>query len=50
MRTFPSPAPIFALDRIWVRPPAILLCTEVHKTPRSRKASDHLPLKAVVEW
>ena len=50
VRTFPSPFPIFALDRIWVRPAATLLRMEVHKTPRSRKASDHLPLKATVEW
>lgn len=50
LRTFPSAVPIFALDRIWVRPPATLLRMEVHKTPRSRQASDHLPLKAAVEW
>jgi endonuclease/exonuclease/phosphatase family metal-dependent hydrolase len=47
--TFPSIFPIFALDRIWVRPPRTLIRLQVHHTPLARKASDHLPLKATLE-
>lgn len=50
LRTFPSPFPVFALDRIWVRPAATVMHMEVHKTELSLKASDHLPLKAMIEW
>jgi endonuclease/exonuclease/phosphatase family metal-dependent hydrolase len=50
LRTFPSRFPVFALDRIWVRPAAPLLRVTVHKTRLSLMASDHLPLKATVEW
>jgi endonuclease/exonuclease/phosphatase family metal-dependent hydrolase len=50
LRTFPSRFPVFALDRIWVRPAATVMHMSVHKTALSLKASDHLPLKAVVEW
>ncbi len=45
-RTFPSRWPVFALDRIWIRPRHRLVHVEVHKTPLSRVASDHLPLIA----
>lgn len=45
-RTFPARWPMFALDRIWVRPRAALQRLEVHDTPLARLASDHLPLKA----
>lgn len=48
--TFPSFCPVFALDRIWVRPAGTLACLEVHNTRLARKASDHLPLKAIIEW
>lgn len=48
--TFPAFSPVLALDRIWVRPPATLLHMEVHRTKLSSRASDHLPLRAVVEW
>ncbi len=44
--TFPSGFPIFALDRMWVKPRGLLSNIEVHSTPLARKASDHLPLKA----
>ncbi|MGH7231383.1 MAG: endonuclease/exonuclease/phosphatase family protein [Nitrospiraceae bacterium] len=47
--TFPAGYPIFALDRIWVRPAESLVTVHVHATPLSRIASDHLPLKAVIE-
>ena len=49
-RTFPSACPLFALDRIWVRPPEALRSLRVHRTPLARVASDHLPVKAVMEW
>jgi len=44
--TFPAGFPIFALDRMWVKPRGLLSNIEVHSTPLARKASDHLPLKA----
>lgn len=44
--TFPSRFPIFALDRIWIRPRHRLVHVEVHRTPLARVASDHLPLIA----
>jgi len=48
LRTFPSFMPVLPLDRIWVRPMASLVSISTHKTPLSRKASDHLPVKAVL--
>jgi endonuclease/exonuclease/phosphatase family metal-dependent hydrolase len=47
-RTFPVWAPMFALDRVWVRPRGSLLSLSVHRTTLSRRASDHFPVKAVV--
>ena len=44
--TFPARFPVFALDRIWVKPRGLLKKMEVHDTPLARKASDHLPLTA----
>lgn len=41
--------PVFALDRIWAHPHAMLRRLEVHKTPLARNASDHLPLLATLE-
>jgi endonuclease/exonuclease/phosphatase family metal-dependent hydrolase len=48
IRTFPSVFPIFALDRIWVSPPQALIALTCVKTPLTRIASDHLPLKAII--
>ena len=48
LRTFPSFMPVLPLDRIWVRPMASVLSMSTHKSPLSRKASDHLPVKAVI--
>jgi endonuclease/exonuclease/phosphatase family metal-dependent hydrolase len=48
VRTFPSRFPIFALDRIWVSPPAALNQICCFHTPLTRVASDHLPLKATI--
>jgi len=46
VRTFPAGRPMFALDRIWVQPRAALATVRVHLSPRSRMASDHLPICA----
>ena len=48
--TFPAHRPLFALDRFWVRPRAILQHLAVHTSPIARVASDHLPLVATLEW
>jgi endonuclease/exonuclease/phosphatase family metal-dependent hydrolase len=45
-RTFPSRFPVFALDRIWIRPRQRLVQVKVHATKLARVASDHLPLVA----
>ncbi|QAU34915.1 endonuclease/exonuclease/phosphatase family protein [Janthinobacterium sp. 17J80-10] len=45
-KTFPSRWPLFALDRIWIRPRHRLVHVDVHATPLARVASDHLPLIA----
>lgn len=47
--TFPSRRPVFALDRIWIRPRHRLVHVEVHSTPLARIASDHLPLVAHID-
>jgi len=44
--TFPASAPVFALDRIWIEPRALLERVWVHISPLARIASDHLPLVA----
>ena len=48
IRTFPARFPVFALDRIWASPPAALRELCCLRTPLSRVASDHLPLKATI--
>ena len=45
-RTWPSPLPFLALDRIWVHPKTALRRCAVHSSSDSRKASDHLPICA----
>jgi endonuclease/exonuclease/phosphatase family metal-dependent hydrolase len=47
-RSFPVWAPMFALDRVWVRPRGSLLEFSVHRSALARRASDHYPVKAVV--
>jgi len=49
VRTFPSWRPLFAFDRILVEPHAALRSFDVHRSELARGASDHLPVKAVVE-
>ncbi len=46
---FPSFAPLLALTRIWVRPHAAIESITAHRSDLTRKASDHLPLKAVLD-
>lgn len=46
---FPSFAPVLSLTRIWVRPASAIVSIEVHRSALARRASDHLPLKAVVD-
>lgn len=48
-RTFPSRRPLFALDRIWIRPRHRLVHVDAHATPLARVASDHLPLVAHID-
>lgn len=47
-RSFPSRLPMFALDRVWVRPHAALLAFGTHRSSAARVASDHLPVKAII--
>ena len=46
--TFPSTAPVLALDRVYARR-AKIVNIEAHDTAASRRASDHLPLIAHIE-
>ncbi len=46
--SFPAMFPLFALDRILVRPPSALQWIGTHRSPLARRASDHLPLKAEI--
>ena len=45
-RTFPAGRPLFALDRIWVRPRSYLQDVRAHASELSSRASDHLPIVA----
>ena len=47
--TFPSCLPMFALDRVWMRPRERLGRVSVHASYAARRASDHLPLIAQIE-
>lgn len=46
--SYPAWCPFLSLDRIWVRPKGSLLRVKSHVTPRSRIASDHLPVVAEI--
>lgn len=46
--SFPARFPVLALDRIWVQPRHALVAVDVHNTPGARRASDHLPIRAVI--
>ncbi|WP_084462848.1 endonuclease/exonuclease/phosphatase family protein [Oceanibaculum pacificum] len=47
--SFPSRLPFLALDRILGWPDGVVETVTVHDTPLARKASDHLPIKAVID-
>lgn len=47
-RSFPSFFPVFALDRIWVKPRSALLQVKIANHGLARTASDHLPVLATV--
>lgn len=49
VRTFPSPCPVAALDRIWIAPANACSDLRVHASRAARLASDHLPLVATVD-
>jgi endonuclease/exonuclease/phosphatase family metal-dependent hydrolase len=42
--SFPARWPLFALDRIWVKPRALLRRVRSHRSAMARIASDHLPV------
>ncbi len=46
--SFPSYFPVLPLDRIIARPNRILERVVAHDSPLARRASDHLPIKAMV--
>ena len=48
-RSFPAIFPVFALDRIWVKPHDHLRAIEAVTRFGARYASDHLPVRAVIE-
>lgn len=48
--SFPARYPVLALDRIWLHGYQRLLALETEASSLARVASDHLPLKALVEW
>ena len=48
-RSFPGFWPLIALDRIWVQPAGALRGISVHRSPLARRASDHLPVVAVLD-
>jgi endonuclease/exonuclease/phosphatase family metal-dependent hydrolase len=47
--TYPARFPVFALDRILVKPSRVLQKVEVIKNPLTRQASDHLPVVATLD-
>lgn len=47
--TFPALHPLLALDRAYVAPRTALVSAKAHRSPASRRASDHLPLVIVVD-
>ncbi len=47
--TWPARLPVFSLDRIWVHPRPMLRMVEPYRSALASVASDHLPLRAVIE-
>jgi endonuclease/exonuclease/phosphatase family metal-dependent hydrolase len=48
--SFPAGRPILALDRISARGAVRIASAAAHRSPLARIASDHLPVRALVEW
>ncbi|RPJ42249.1 MAG: endonuclease [Deltaproteobacteria bacterium] len=48
--TYPSLFPILSLDRIWVLPENVKTVVQVHSSPLAQVTSDHLPIRAEIEW
>jgi endonuclease/exonuclease/phosphatase family metal-dependent hydrolase len=48
-RSFPVWCPVFSLDRVWVRPATAMLSFGVHRSHASRIASDHYPVRALID-
>ncbi|KRB51324.1 endonuclease [Rhizobium sp. Root708] len=46
--SFPARLPVLALDRIMANRRGVVTAVEAHDTPLARIASDHLPIKAIV--
>lgn len=47
--TFPSRFPLFRLDGVWARPASALVTLSTHVSSLARRASDHLPVRAVID-
>jgi endonuclease/exonuclease/phosphatase family metal-dependent hydrolase len=48
--TFPSWLPLLSLDRVWIHPKKLKKKIEAVNSQICRKASDHLPLKATIQF
>jgi endonuclease/exonuclease/phosphatase family metal-dependent hydrolase len=48
-RSFPARWPLLALDRVWVRPRDALVAFGAHRSKLAALASDHLPVRAVID-
>jgi endonuclease/exonuclease/phosphatase family metal-dependent hydrolase len=46
--SFPTRLPMLALDRIWAGPQARIDAVRIHRSQLARRASDHLPVRAVI--
>ena len=49
VKTFPARLPLLPLDRIIVQPARAVETVSAHRSDLSRLASDHLPIKAVID-
>jgi endonuclease/exonuclease/phosphatase family metal-dependent hydrolase len=48
LSTFPAIRPVAGFDQVWVSPRRCLVRLEVHQSRLARVASDHLPVRAIV--
>lgn len=49
LRSFPARRPLLALDRVYVHPREAMAGAQVVVTATSRRASDHLPVRAILK-